>query len=155
MTDMLKKIRWLNVVLFFSLALNFFVAGYLASDTKVLHRFHKHKSEHKRPELMMVDYFPKTQRREIKAYMALNRDKFKASKRALFKNQKEILNLIGAETLDEAALRRAFQEQQAGYNQFQTELNEVLIRVIMGMDVEARKKTLERGKRAHERRKDR
>lgn len=150
MADVLKKIKWINVILFFSLALNFFIAGYVASDSKIFHSDHRDRMSHKRPEIMLVDYFPKEERRKIRRLMAKKSDDLKLSKKTVLKSQKEILALIGAAEVDEAALRNAFRQHQVSNDNFHSMVNDILVQVIMEMDYETRLVVIKRGRKAHD-----
>lgn len=153
MTEQLKKNKWVNVVLFFSLALNFFIAGYLVSDTKMLSPLHKNKMIHKRPEVRIVDYFPKAKKQEFRQLMMEKREKLKSVKRNIFGNQREILSILSAREVDEQQLRQVFRKYQDNNEQLQTAINEIVIKMLMEMDYESRRHTLRKGKKAFNHRK--
>ncbi len=147
------KNRWINVVLFFSLALNFFIAGYLVSDIRVFKGMHVKKIIHKRPEIRIVDYFPRAERKKFRQMMSEQREKIKPVKRGVFESQKEIFIVLSERDIDELKLRQAFQKYQNNNDHLQTTLNNIMVDMIMKMDHQTRLRIIERGKRAHENRK--
>ncbi len=153
MTEQLKKNKWVNVVLFFSLALNFFIAGYLVSDTKILSPLHKKKMTHKRPEVRIVDYFPKAKKQEFRQLIFEKREKLKPVKRNIFENQREILSILSAREVDEQQLRQVFRKYQENNEQLQSAINEIVIKMLMEMDYDSRRHTLRKGKKAFNHRK--
>ncbi len=152
MMEKVRKINWINVVLFFSLALNFFVAGYLASDMKMLRNLTAKKVMHHRPEIRIVDYFPVEQRRELRRLMYEQREKIKPAKIDVFASQRKILEIIAMKDVDEAQLRQALEDYRSANVQFQDTVNDILVRVIMQMDYPTRQEIYQRGQRSHERR---
>ncbi|MCK5423790.1 MAG: periplasmic heavy metal sensor [Emcibacter sp.] len=143
------KTRWINVVLFFSLALNFFIAGYLVSDTKVFKEMHVKKIMHKRPEIRIVDYFPKKERKEFKRRMFEQRKKIIPVQRGVFLSQKDIFKAISEKMVDEEKLRQAFQKHQSTDNLLQTTVNDIVVKMLMEMDYKTRLSIIKRGKKAH------
>lgn len=152
MINTLGKIRWLNVILFFSLALNFFIAGYLVSDTKVFNSLHSKRVMHKRPEIRVVDYFPQAEKREFRQRIIAHREKIKPIKKAIFKSQKEIFDIISERKINEQKLRGVFRKYQLANDQLQTDLNDIVVDMILNMDYKTRLKIIKRGKKAHQRR---
>jgi len=152
MMDRVRKINWINVVLFFSLALNFFVAGYLASDMKMLRNLTPGKVMHHRPEVRIVDYFPVEQRRELRRLMYEQREKIKPVKRDVFAAQKKILEIIAMQEVDAGQLRQALADYRDANIQFQDTVNDMLVRMVMQMDYPTRQQIYQRGQRSHERR---
>lgn len=147
------KTRWINVVLFFSLALNFFIAGYLVSDTRLFRNMHAKKVFHKRPEIRIVDYFPHEERKKFKRLMFGQREKIKPAQKDIFESQKEIFKIISERQIDESKLRQAFQKYQSTNDQLQTTINDIVVEMVLKMDYQTRLSIIKRGKRAHERRK--
>ena len=152
MIETLGKIRWLNVFLFFSLALNFFIAGYLVSDTRVFKSMHSKKIMHKRPEIRMVDYFPRAEKREFRQQIFAHRENIRPIKKVIFKNQKEIFTIISEPQVDEQKLKDAFEKYQLANDQLQTGLNDIVVDMILQMEYKTRLKIIKRGKKAHQRR---
>lgn len=152
MRERIKKINWINVVLFFSLALNFFVAGYLASDMKMLRNLTVKKSMHHRPEVRIVDYFPAEKRRELRHLMHEQRVIIEPLKMNVFASQRKLLEMIARKEVDEGQLREALREYQNANLQLQDTLSDLLVRVVMQMDYATRQKIYQRGQRSHERR---
>ena len=153
MAEQSGKTRWLNVVLFFSLALNFFIAGYLVSDTRVFKDIHIKKIIHKRPEIRIVDYFPRAERKQFRQLMFEQSEKIKPVKRGIFESQKEIFIVISEKDIDEVKLRQAFQKYQSNNDHLQTTINGIMVEMILKMDYQTRLSIIKRGKRAHEHRK--
>ncbi|MBL4801709.1 MAG: periplasmic heavy metal sensor [Emcibacter sp.] len=147
------KINLVNVVLFFSLALNFFIAGYLLSDTRMVKNLHDRKILHKRPEVRMVDYFPKKERRKFRHFMHKQHKEIMPFQRDVISKQKEIFQVISEKEIDEVQLRQAFKKYQGSSDLLQTAINDVVIEMVLDMDYETRLEIIHRGKRAHERRK--
>ncbi len=147
------KTRWINVVLFFSLALNFFIAGYLVSDTKIFKNIHVKKVYYKRPEIRIVDYFPKNQRKEFRRLMVEKRIKLMPVQRGIFESQKDFFKVISEKQVDETRLRKTFQKYQNSNDQLHTTINDIVVELVLKMDHKTRLSIIKRGKKAHERRK--
>lgn len=153
MVDNVGKIKWINVVLFFSLAVNFFIAGYLVSDSKAFKKTHIKKIIQKRPEIRIVDYFPRKEKKEFRRLMFEQREKLIPVQSGVFHSQKEILEAISEIQVDEAKLRQAFQKHQNTNSSLQTTVNDIVVKMLMEMDYQTRLSIIERGKKAHQHRK--
>lgn len=152
MINSLGKIRWMNVILFFSLALNFFIAGYLVSDTRVFKSMHTKKVMHKRPDIRIVDYFPRAEKAEFRQRIFAHREKIRPIKMAVFENQKEIFAIISELKVDEKKLKEVFRKYQLANDQLQTDLNDIVVDMILNMDYKTRLKIIKRGQKSHQRR---
>lgn len=152
----MKKIKWLNVILFFSLALNFVIGGYVAgiyaSDTKILKQLHKYDRKYKRPDISIVDYFPAEEKKKFRKRIYRESEKFVTVKNNIIQSQKEILSVIAARDVDEQKLRQLFLEYQDIKSDLQTTINNVIIEMVMAMDFETRRHILQRGKLALQKR---
>lgn len=153
MTEKIAGIKWVNIVLFFSLALNFFIAGYVVSDIQPVRDIRGKKVSYKRPDVRIVDYFPKAEREHYRHSMYEQRDKIMPIQREIFEKQKNILTIITNPTIDEQKLRDAFRKYQATNNGLQNLYHEKVIDMLLAMDVETRNEILQRSKKAHEHRK--
>lgn len=150
--EKIKKSNWVNIILFFSLALNFFVAGYVVSDAKIFRNMHKMKMHMKRPEIRIVDFFPREQKREFHVMLRRQHEEIKPVQQEIFKKQQAILALIAASEIDEAQLKEAFAQYQQANVHLQNIFNEKLVKYITAMDYDTRQRILERGRKAHEKR---
>ncbi|MBL4612225.1 MAG: periplasmic heavy metal sensor [Emcibacter sp.] len=151
--EKISKIKWLNVVLFFSLALNFFIAGYLMSDTRIFKKLHDKKIYYKRPEIRIVDYFPREEKRNFRHTMYKQHKKFMPVQKDIFENQKDIFKAIAKSKVDETELRQAFTKYQTNNDILQTAINDVVIEMVLEMDHKTRQTIIKRGERAHKKRK--
>lgn len=148
-----EKIRWINVVLFFSLALNFFIAGYLVSDTRVFKGLHVKKNIHKRPNVRIVDYFPHKEKRAFRKLMFNQHEKIMPIQRKIMLSQKEFFKVISEEQVDGEKLKETFKDYQSANDQLQTSINDIVVEMVLMMDQQTRLDIIERGKKAHEHRK--
>ena len=153
MGDMIKNIKWTNVILALSVALNFFIAGYFVANGDMFKSLHKKNTHQKRPEIRLVDYLPLKEKREFRRTMINNRQTIAPVQREIFLTQKKILALLNQETIDETQLRQAFKNYQAKNEDLQSTLNEMVIERILKMNFEARHHMFKRGQKAHDRRK--
>ncbi|MCF8474941.1 MAG: periplasmic heavy metal sensor [Emcibacter sp.] len=154
MTETFKQIKWMNVVLFFSLAVNFFVAGYLVSNTTMLKNLHhRAMSPGPRPEIRILDYFPDAEKEKFHHMLSKNRELLRPLKRNIFEQQKVILSILSAENIDEAKLRQAFDDYEKTEKQLQLSMNEIVLTMVLDMDYDTRRQMVERGVKAHEHRK--
>ncbi|VAV88168.1 hypothetical protein MNBD_ALPHA02-1689 [hydrothermal vent metagenome] len=151
MAEKSKKANWVNVVLFFSLALNFFVVGYLVSDTRMFRNLHDRKIFHKRPDVRIVDFFPRSEKKKFRKFMRQQHEKLMPVQRDLSKSQREIFKAISKREVDEAELRQAFEKYQVSNDRLQNTINEMVIEMVMDMDYDTRRKIIMRGEKAHER----
>lgn len=143
------KLRWMNVILFFSLALNFFTAGYLVSDLKVIKEIHTKKAVYKRPEIRIVDYFSRQERKKFRKLMYAQRAEIMPVNKDTFKSQKEIFKAISEKQINELRLRQAFRKYQNTNDNLHTAINDIVIKMVLEMDYQARRDIVERGKMAH------
>lgn len=152
----MKNIKGLNVILFFSLALNFiiggYVAGYYVSDTKIMKKLHKMEGRYKRPDISIVDYFPQEEKKKFRKRIYRESEKFVTVKKNIYSSQKEILSIIADKEVDEEKLRRFFAKYQGTKSDLQSTINNVIIEMVMKMDFETRRHILLRGEKALERR---
>lgn len=152
MREFSGTIRWGSIVLFFSLALNFFVAGYLVSDNGIFSNRPDSKIIRKRPEIRIVDYFPRKERQKFHRLMGEQRQKLLPVERRIFASQKEFFKVISAQQVDEGKLRQVIGKYQNSSSQLQTVVNEMVIKIVLEMNYDTRRAIIARGKRAHERR---
>lgn len=146
-----KKANWINVILFFSLALNFFVVGYLVSDTRIFRNLHDRKIFHKKPDVRIVDFFPRSEKKKFRKFMLQQHEKLMPIQSDVSKSQREIFVAISKREVDEVELRQAFEIYQVSSDRLQNTINEMVIEMVMGMDYDTRRKIIKRGKKAHER----
>jgi len=152
MTDRIGKIKWGNVVLFFSLALNFFIAGYLVSDSGIFQPMHEGKIIHKRPEIRIVDYFPQQERQKFHRMMRKHHKELMPIQRRIFESQKEFFKVIAEQQVDEEKLRQVFRKYQDASGQLQVVANDMIIKMMLDMDYNTRLAVIRRGEKAHQRR---
>jgi len=145
-----KKANWINVILFFSLALNFFVVGYLVSDTRIFRNLHDRKIFHKKPDVRIVDFFPRSEKKKFRTFMLQQHEKLMPIQRNVSKSQRCIFVAISKRKLDETELRQAFEKYQTSNDSLQVAINDMVIEMIMEMDYDTRRKIIIRGKKAHE-----
>ncbi|PCI47939.1 MAG: hypothetical protein COB49_06550 [Alphaproteobacteria bacterium] len=143
------KMKWINVVLFLSLALNFFIAGYGLSDIRVFKNMYVKKVFHKRPEIRIVDYFPRAEKRLFRRRIYDQHEKLKPDEIDIFEGQKEIFRVISEKEVNEMDLRQAFRKYQITNDQLQTIFNDIVVTIILEMDHKTRMTIIKRGKKAH------
>ncbi len=153
MAEKIKSINWINIFLFFSLALNFFVAGYMVSDNQINKSAKVKQIIHKRPEFRIVDYFPNEERRKFRNLMKENRNILIESNRHILESQRAIFKIIAEPEMDENLLRKSFENYLQSNDQLQTQLNDIVVNMLLEMDYKTRLEIIERGRNAHERRK--
>jgi len=150
MTEKRKTINVTNVILFFSLALNFFVAGYFISDRRVSHFMQMERPPHKKTGMRIVDFFPPGQRQKFHGLMRENRDILMPIDRQIFDRQKEIFQTLAEKNINEDRLRQAFITYQDSNNNMQGDINNIVIKMLLDMDYKARISIIRRGQKAHE-----
>jgi uncharacterized membrane protein len=151
MAEKSKKANWVNVILFFSLALNFFVVGYLVSDTRIFRNLHDRKIFHKKPDVRIVDFFPRSEKKKFRKFMLQQHEKLMPVQREVSKSQREIFMAISKKEVDEVELRQAFEKYQSSNDHLQNTINDMVVEMVMEMDYGTRRKIIMRGKKAHER----
>ena len=152
MTEKFNKIKWINVILALSVALNFFIAGYFVSDTPLFKSVQKKNVHQKRPAIRLVDYFPQKEKRAFRRSMIDKRETVAPIQREIFSSQKEILEILNQKEMDEEKLRMAFKNYQGKNDLLQTAINEMVIERVLKMDYDSRQRMFKRGQKAHEHR---
>lgn len=153
MTEKFKNTNWINVILFFSLALNFFIAGYMVSDDQVSKTSKPNKTIHKRPDVRIIDYFPYGEKRKFRNLMKQNRDVLSERNRHVLENQKAIFEIISKAEMDEKNLRKSFGSYQKSNGYLQESINDIVVNMLLEMDYKTRLDIIKRGHEAHERHK--
>lgn len=137
------KINWMSIVMLLSLGINFFVIGFLYAQHKAkeikMTRLSFDNSISK-----LVEPFPRSGKREFYVTMRSKREELIPIYRNIMSQRATIMTIIAEEQLDGEKLRNAMQEYHNIYHAMVDPSQEVMIKIIGGLELQERKAILER-----------
>lgn len=143
MRSLSMKINWVSIVMLLSLGVNFFVVGFLFA-------------EHKAKEIKMtrlsfdnsiskiVEPFPRQGKHDFYVTMRSKRSQLIPIYRSIMDQRAAIMNIIAEEQFDSIKLTNAMQQYHDSYHSMVGSSQEVIVKVIGGLDVTERQAILER-----------
>ena len=137
------KINWISVVMLLSLGINFFVIGFLYAG---------HKSKEIRMTRLsfdksisaVIDPFPRSVKHEFYVTMKSKRSELVPIYRDIMSQRAALISIIAEDQFDPAKFREAMKTYHGQYHSMINESQEVMIKVVGGLNVEERKAILER-----------
>jgi len=137
------KINWLSIVMLLSLGINFFVIGFI---------YAQHKSKEIRMTRLsfdnsiskLVEPFPRSGKHEFYVTMRSKREELIPIYRNIMSQRTTIMTIIAEEQFDSDKLRSAMQEYHDIYHDMVNPSQEVMIKIIRGLELTERKAILER-----------
>jgi uncharacterized membrane protein len=143
MRNLSLKINWISVVMLLSLALNFFVIGFLYAG---------HKAKEMRMTRLsfdnsiskIVEPFPRSGKREYYVTMKSKRSELIPIYRDIMTQRAAIINIMAEDQFDPVKFRTAMDNYLSKYRLMIGESQEVMIKVASGLSLEERQSILER-----------
>jgi len=143
MRNLSLKISWISVVMLLSLALNFFVIGFLYAG---------HKAKEMRMTRLsfdnsiskIVEPFPRSGKREFYVTMKSKRSELIPIYRDIMTQRAAIINIMAEDQFDPVKFRTAMDNYLSKYRLMIGESQEVMIKVASGLSFEERQSILER-----------
>jgi uncharacterized membrane protein len=143
MRNLSLKINWISVVMLLSLALNFFVIGFLYAG---------HKAKEMRMTRLsfdnsiskIVEPFPRSGKREFYVTMKSKRSELIPIYRDIMTQRAAIINIMAEDQFDPVKFRTAMDNYLSKYRLMIGESQEVMIKVASGLSFEERQSILER-----------
>jgi uncharacterized membrane protein len=143
MRNLSLKINWISVVMLLSLALNFFVIGFLYAG---------HKAKEMRMTRLsfdnsiskIVEPFPRSGKREFYVTMKSKRSELIPIYRDIMTQRAAIINIMAEDQFDPVKFRTAMDNYLSKYRLMIGESQEVMIKVASGLSLEERQSILER-----------
>lgn len=139
------KMNWISIVMLLSLGLNFFVIGYFYAQHNAKEiRMTRLSFDNSISKL--VEPFPRKGKHDFYVTMRSKREELIPIYRNIMAQRAAIMNIIAEEQLDADKLRAAMQEYHEIYHNMVNPSQEVIIKVIGGLNFEERQAILERFK---------
>lgn len=143
MRNLSLKINWISVVMLLSLALNFFVIGFLYAG---------HKAKEMRMTRLsfdnsiskIVEPFPRSGKREFYVTMKSKRSELIPIYRDIMTQRAAIINIMAEDQFDPVKFRTAMDNYLSKYRLMIGESQEVMTKVASGLSLEERQSILER-----------
>lgn len=137
------NINWMSIVMLLSLGINFFVIGFL---------YAQHKSKEIRMTRLsfdnsiskLVEPFPRSAKHEFYVTMRSKREELIPIYRNIMSQRASIMTIVAEEQLDSDKLRKAMQEYHEIYHAMVSPSQEVMIKIIGGLELTERKAILQR-----------
>jgi uncharacterized membrane protein len=145
MKNISLKVNWISIVMLLSLGINFFVIGFIYS-------------QHKGKEIRMtrlafdnsisklVEPFPRKGKHDFYVTMRSKRSELIPIYRNIMSQRSTIMAIIAEDQLDNEKLRNAMNDYHDIYHDMVGPSQEVMIKIIGGMELEDRKAIFERYK---------
>tara|TARA_R110002096_G_scaffold416576_3_gene619787 strand:- start:234259 stop:234783 length:525 start_codon:yes stop_codon:yes gene_type:complete len=139
------KMNWISIVMLLSLGVNFFVIGYFyAQHTAKEIRMTRLSFDNSISKL--VEPFPRKGKHDFYVTMRSKREDLIPIYRNIMAQRATIMNIIAEEQLDADKLRKAMQDYHEIYHNMVNPTQEVVIKIVSGLNFEERKAILERFK---------
>lgn len=145
MRNLSLKINWLSIVMLVSLAVNFFVIGFL---------FAQHKAKEIRMTRLsfdkqiskLVEPFPRKGKHDFYITMRSKRDELIPIYQNIMQQRSTIMTIIAEEQFDPEKLRTAMQDYHEIYHRMVIPSQDVMVKIISDFSLEERQAILERFK---------
>lgn len=150
MKNLSFKMNWISVVMLLSLALNFFVIGFLYAG---------HQAKEMRMTRLsfdnsisrIVEPFPRSGKHEFYVTMKSKRSELIPIFRDIMAQRAAIMNIIAEDQFNPAKFRTAMDDYHNKYHLLIGESQEVMVKVIGGLSIEERQEIVKRFKNPPER----
>ena len=145
MRNLSLKMNWISVMMLSSLALNFFVIGFLYAG---------HKAKEMRMTRLsfdnsiskIVEPFPRRGKREFYVTMKSKRSELIPIYRDIMAQRAAIINIMAEDQFNPVKFRAAMDDYHSKYRLMIGESQEVMIKVVGGLSIEERQAIVERFK---------
>lgn len=145
MKNLSLKINWMSIVMLLSLGINFFVIGFIYAAHKAKEiRMTRLSFENSISKL--VEPFPRKGKHDFYVTMRSKRSELIPIYRSIMDQRATIMNIIAEEQFDSVKLTNAMQQYHDSYHSMVGSSQEVIVKVISGLDVAERQAILERFK---------
>ena len=139
------KMNWMSIVMLLSLGINFFVIGFM---------YAQHKAKEIRMTRLAFDNsisklgepFPRSGKHDFYVTMRSKREELIPIYRNIMSQRATIMTIIAEDRLDSDKLRKAMQEYHEKYHAMVNPSQEVMIKIISGLELTERQAILERYK---------
>ncbi|MDG1997295.1 MAG: periplasmic heavy metal sensor [Emcibacteraceae bacterium] len=139
------KINWISAVMLLSLGINFFVIGFLYAGHKAKENRMTRLSFDKSISAV-IDPFPRSGKHEFYVTMKSKRADLIPIYKSIMAQRATLMTIIAEDQFDPAKFRDAMSAYHDQYHSMITESQEVMIKVVGGLEAEERKAILERYK---------
>jgi hypothetical protein len=137
------KLNWISIVMLLSLGINFFVIGFLYSQHKAKEiRMTRLAFDNSISKL--VEPFPRKGKHDFYVTMRSKRSELIPIYRNIMSQRSTIMKIIAEDQLDSDKLRNAMNDYHDIYHAMVGPSQEVMIKIIGGMELDGRKAILER-----------
>ncbi len=134
--------RWVKIIFFLSLALNFAVIGVVASKKLGFHKWRHWGMQHH-----VLKAIPEAKRPEVKKILEDYRKSYPRKRGRMIKNWDQFEKLLLAEKFDREKFISAFNQELVQHNQRWTNGGKVIADIAELLTVEERKEVLKKFKR--------